>query len=120
MASTIEEIGRELSEGGLVRRTRHEGNRTAEGAFLACSCWMADCLNLQGRADEAAAQFERLIDPRNDVGLLSEEYNVPGRHVARNFPYLAVVNIGLGLSGPVIHRRGVRPFMLRARRCTTI
>ncbi len=110
MASTIDVIGRELTEGGLVRRTRPDGNGTPEGAFLACSCWMADCLNLQGRAEEAAAQFERVLALCNDVGLLSEEYNVSGRHLAGNFPqaltHLAVVNTGLGLSGPVIHRGG--------------
>ena len=110
MASTIDVIGRELSEGGLIRRTRHDGDGTPEGAFLACSCWMADCLHAQGRAEEAAAQFERVTSLRNDVGLLSEEYNVPGRHLAGNFPqaltHLAVVNTGLGLSGPVINRGG--------------
>ena len=110
MASTIAAIRRELSEDGLVRRTRHDGGGNPEGAFLACSCWMADCLNLQGKPEEAAAQFERVLAVRNDLGLLSEEYNVPGRHLAGNFPqaltHLAVVNTGLGLSGPVMHRGG--------------
>ncbi len=110
MASTIEVIGRELSEGGLIRRFQHTGGGTPEGAFLACSCWMADCLNLLGRAEAASAQFERVLDLRNDVGLLSEEYNVPGRHLAGNFPqaltHLAVVNTGLSLSGPVLNRGG--------------
>jgi GH15 family glucan-1,4-alpha-glucosidase len=71
---------------------------------------MADCLNLQGRTEEAIAQFERVLTVRNDLGLLSEEYNIPGRHLAGNFPqaltHLAVVNTGLGLSGPVLHRGG--------------
>ncbi len=110
MAATIAAIGRDLDEGGLIRRTRHQGGGTPEGAFLACSCWMADCLNLQGRAEAAVAQFERVLALRNDVGLLSEEYNVPGRHLAGNFPqaltHLAVVNTGLGLSGPVLDRGG--------------
>ena len=102
-------IERELMEGGLVRRTRASGT-SPEGAFLACSCWMADCLNLQGRSEAAVAQFERVLGVRNDLGLLSEEYNVPGRHLAGNFPqaltHLGVVNSALGLSGPVLQRGG--------------
>jgi GH15 family glucan-1,4-alpha-glucosidase len=108
MAATIETIRRELTEGGLVRRTRAEPGKPAEGAFLACSCWMADCLSLQGRYDEAREQFERVLGLCNDVGLLSEEYNVPARHLAGNFPqaltHLAVVNTALSLSGHVLHR----------------
>ena len=102
-------IERELTEGGLIRRTRASGT-SPEGAFLACSCWMADCLNLQGRSEAAVAQFERVLAVRNDLGLLSEEYNVPGRHLAGNFPqaltHLGVVNSALGLSGPVLQRGG--------------
>ena len=110
MSSTIAAIGRELTEGGLVRRTKHSGEGNPEGTFLACSCWMADCLNLQGRTEEAVAQFERVLDVRNDLGLLSEEYNVPARQLSGNFPqaltHLAVVNTALGLSGPVLRRGG--------------
>jgi GH15 family glucan-1,4-alpha-glucosidase len=110
MASTIAAIGRDLTEAGLVRRTARAAEANPEGAFLACSCWMADCLNLQGRTGEATAQFERVLSVRNDLGLLSEQYNVPGRHLSGNFPqtltHLAVVNTGLSLSGPVLHRGG--------------
>jgi GH15 family glucan-1,4-alpha-glucosidase len=110
MAATIETIRRELTEDGLVRRMRAKPGETAEGAFLACSCWMADCLSLQGRPEEAHEQFERVLALCNDVGLLSEEYNVPGKHLAGNFPqaltHLAVVNTALGLSSPVLHRGG--------------
>ena len=110
MAATIETIRRELTEGGLVRRKRAKPGKPAEGAFLACSCWMADCLSLQGRHDEAREQFERVLALCNDVGLLSEEYNVPGKHLAGNFPqaltHLAVINTALGLSGHVLHRGG--------------
>jgi GH15 family glucan-1,4-alpha-glucosidase len=86
MASTIEIIGRELSEGGLIRRTRPVAIGQAEGVFLPCAFWMADCLNLQGRHNEACAQFEQVLAVCNDVGLLSEEFNVPGRHLSGNFP----------------------------------
>ena len=65
---------------------------------------------MQGRHDEAVAQFERVIALANDVGLLSEEYNVPGKHLAGNFPqaltHLALVNTALGLSGPSSQPRG--------------
>ena len=110
MAATIETIRRELSEDGLVRRTEAKPGTPREGVFLACSCWMADCLSLQGRHEEARAQFERVLAVCNDLGLLSEEYNVPAKHLSGNFPqaltHLAVVNTALGLSGPVLHRGG--------------
>ncbi len=110
IAATIETIQRELSEGGLIRRTKAKASGPNEGVFLACSCWMADCLSMQGRTEEARAQFERVLAVCNDVDLLAEEYNVPGRHLAGNFPqaltHLAVVNTALGLCGPVLHRGG--------------
>lgn len=110
MISTIAVIERELSDGGLIRRMRENKGEKAEGAFLACSCWMADCLNMQGRIDEAIAQFERVLAVRNDLGLLAEEYDVKGRRLSGNFPqaltHLGVVNTALSLSGPVIQRGG--------------
>ncbi len=100
---------RELSEGGLIRRKKAKVDGPNEGAFLACSCWMADCLSDAGRHDEAVAQFERVLALANDVGLLSEEYDVPAKHLAGNFPqaltHLAVVNTALRLSGPVLNAR---------------
>ena len=108
MAATIARIGTELNEGGLIRRKALKADGPNEGAFLACSCWMADCLNMQGRHDEAVAQFERVLAVANDVGLLAEEYDVPARCLTGNFPqaltHLAVVNTALGLSGPVLNR----------------
>ncbi|MCJ2065401.1 glycoside hydrolase family 15 protein [Methylobacterium sp. J-088] len=110
MAATIARIGAELDQGGFIRRTRAKGDGTDEGAFLPCSLWMADCLRLQGRGDEAAAYLERVLGVANDVGLLSEEYDVPGRCLMGNFPqaltHLAVVNTALSLSGPVLDRGG--------------
>ncbi|WP_260854640.1 glycoside hydrolase family 15 protein [Paraburkholderia sp. BCC1884] len=102
IASTIAVVKRELSEEGLIRRTRPQAGKPNEGAFLACSCWMAECLQLQGREQEATEQFERVLAVSNDLGLLSEEYNVAARHLAGNFPqalsHLAVVNAALALS----------------------
>jgi GH15 family glucan-1,4-alpha-glucosidase len=110
MAATIAKIEEVLSEGGLIRRLKAKVDGPNEGAFLPCSCWMADCLALQGRHAEAVAQFERLLAVGNDLGLFSEEYNVPARHLAGNFPqaltHLAIVNTALGLSGPVLSRGG--------------
>ena len=110
MAATISRIQRDLTEGGLIRRTKARLDGPNEGAFLACSCWMADCLILQGRTAEARAQFERVLAVSNELGLLSEEYNVPGKHLAGNFPqaltHLAIVNTALNLCGPTINRGG--------------
>ena len=82
---TVDAIERELMEDGL-RAALLAGPRAAqrvdglpgrEGAFLACSFWLADNYALMGRTEEAQALFERLLALRNDVGLLSEEYDVP-------------------------------------------
>jgi GH15 family glucan-1,4-alpha-glucosidase len=72
-----------------------------EGAFLACSLWLADALVLDGRIDEGRALFERLLDLRNDVGLLAEEYDVEAGRQLGNVPqaysHLALVNSALNL-----------------------
>lgn len=110
MAATIARIQRELSDGGLIRRTKARQDGPSEGAFLACSCWMAECLNLQGRTDEARAQFERVLAVSNELGLMAEEYNVAGKRLAGNFPqaltHLAIVNTALNLCGPTLNRGG--------------
>ncbi len=92
MVGTIEAIERELLEDGFVLRYRTSDEGTVdglhgrEGAFLACSFWLADCLHLVGRKDDASALFERLLSLRSDLGLLAEEYDhVAGRQVG-NFP----------------------------------
>ena len=79
-----------------------------EARFAAWSCWMADCLPLQGRHAEARAPFERALAVCNDAGLVSEEYNLPARQLAGNLPqaltHLSLVYTALGLSGPGLHR----------------
>ena len=110
MRATIDKVAEVLSEDGLIRRQRRKADANNEGAFLACSCWMAECLELGGRHDEAVAQFERLLAVGNDLGLFAEEYDVPSRRQVGNFPqaltHLAIVNAALRLSGPVMERGG--------------
>lgn len=107
--STVARIERELISGGLVYRTVKSRDDGA-GAFLACSCWLADCYQLQGRMAEARAAFERLLQVRNELGLLSEEYNIPAKRLVGNFPqalsHLALVTSGIGLCGDVYQRGG--------------
>ena len=73
-----------------------------EGAFLACSFWLADNYILQGRYADARLMFERLLDLRNDVGLMAEEYDPRARRQVGNFPqafsHVALINTAHNLS----------------------
>jgi GH15 family glucan-1,4-alpha-glucosidase len=96
---TIEAVRRELDIGGFVRRYTPDsggvdGLPGSEGAFLACSFWLADALHATGRHEEAVELFERLLDVRNDVGLLSEEWDPVACRQLGNFPQ-AFSHIGL-------------------------
>ena len=113
--STVSRIEKELVVDGFVRRYRTresiDGLPPGEGVFLACSFWLADNLLLQGRAEEARALFERLLALRNDVGLLSEEYDPAARRFLGNFPqafsHVALINTAMNLGGehkPVVQR----------------
>ncbi|WP_237329386.1 glycoside hydrolase family 15 protein [Streptomyces sp. CBMAI 2042] len=91
---TIEAIQRELStEDGFILRYPTEGDEAGvdglagdEGAFLACSFWMADDLAMIGRVDEARQLFEKLLALRNDLGLLAEEWDSGLQRQVGNFP----------------------------------
>jgi GH15 family glucan-1,4-alpha-glucosidase len=75
---------------GLVLRYRTasgvDGLAGDESAFLACSFWLVSAYTLAGRRDDALALFDRLCGLANDVGLLSEEYDVGQGRMAGNFP----------------------------------
>ena len=90
MVGTVAAIERGLLVNGFVQRYQtelgHDGLPPGEGAFLACSFWLADAFIRQGRLEEARSMFERLLGCCNDVGLLSEEYDPVGRCMLGNFP----------------------------------
>jgi GH15 family glucan-1,4-alpha-glucosidase len=106
MLGTVRAIEEELMEGGLVHRYRthkaEDGLPPGEGAFLACSFWLADNYVLQGRGREARELFERLVGLANDVGLLAEEYDPADRRQLGNFPqafsHIALINTAFNLS----------------------
>jgi GH15 family glucan-1,4-alpha-glucosidase len=103
---TVEAIERELVVEGLVMRYVTAGAvdrlPPGEGVFLPCSFWLADNLALIGRQEEAEALFERLLALRNDLGLVSEEYDPRSRHMLGNFPqaltHMALINTASLLS----------------------
>jgi GH15 family glucan-1,4-alpha-glucosidase len=105
--STVEAIRRELSVDGLLLRYRSretvDGLPPGEGVFLACSFWLVEVLALQGKHEEARALFDRLLALRNDVGLLSEEYDPSAGRMLGNFPqaftHLSLVEAALTLAG---------------------
>jgi GH15 family glucan-1,4-alpha-glucosidase len=109
IAGTVDAVQRELCTDGFVLRYRpqQDGNVDGlpgdEGAFLACTFWLVDALHGLGRPDEAGELFERLLDLRNDVGLLAEQYDpVTGRQLGNTpqaFSLVGLVNSARQLSG---------------------
>jgi GH15 family glucan-1,4-alpha-glucosidase len=121
VVSTMQVIQRDLMQDGLLRRyelppggtSEVDGLPGSEGAFLACSFWLANALELSGRHDQATALFERLLALRNDVGLLSEEYDPRYSRLVGNMPqafsHVPLVQTALNLDGHnEKHRRGPR------------
>ena len=97
-----------MDDGFVLRyRTADDGEIDGltgrEGAFLACSFWLVDCLHMIGRSDEAEELFSRLLSLRNDLGLLSEEYDARNGRLVGNFPqafsHVSLVNSAFRLSG---------------------
>jgi GH15 family glucan-1,4-alpha-glucosidase len=127
MTGTVAAIERELMRDGLVLRYEtgrpadgetagavpgivptSDGLPAGEGAFLACSFWLADNYVLSGRFEEAERLFERLVGLANDVGLLAEQYDPRAQrqlgNVPQAFSHLSLVNTAYNLS-----REGQRP-----------
>jgi GH15 family glucan-1,4-alpha-glucosidase len=103
--ATVAEIEKRLMAGGLVLRYETasgvDGLPGGEGAFLPCSFWLVEAYVLMGRLADAVKLFERLLKCRNDVGLLSEEYDPRAKRMLGNFPqafsHVALVNSALCL-----------------------
>ncbi|HET7086260.1 MAG TPA: glycoside hydrolase family 15 protein [Rhizomicrobium sp.] len=103
--ATVREIEKRLIHKGLVRRyetvTGVDGLPPGEGAFLACSFWLADNYNLMGRRKDATRLFNRLKRLANDVGLYAEEYDADNKRMLGNFPqafsHVALINTALNL-----------------------
>lgn len=110
VVATVDAIAAGLSQNGFILRYQAEessavdGLSGREGAFLACSFWMADALAMMGRRDEATTLFEKLLALRNDVGLLSEEYDPVAGRLVGNFPqafsHVGLINTAFNLSAP--------------------
>jgi GH15 family glucan-1,4-alpha-glucosidase len=114
VVGTIDAVQRELVSDGFVRRylthdaTSVDGLRGEEATFLVCTFWLADALCLAGRHDAARQTFERILALRNDLGLLSEEYDVRARRQIGNYPqaysHIGVVNTAGHLAGGGVGR----------------
>jgi GH15 family glucan-1,4-alpha-glucosidase len=113
---TIAAIERRLLRDGFVMRydteATDDGLPAGEGAFLACSFWLADVYMLQGRIADAERLFRMLVGLCNDVGLLSEEYDPRVKRLVGNFPqafsHMALVNSAYNLT------RATKPVEQRA------
>ena len=107
--STIEAVERELLDNGFVLRYQTsddgavDGLSGREGAFLACSFWLVDCLHMIGRSEDAERHFERLLSVRTPLGLLAEEYDASACRLVGNFPqafsHVSLVNTAYRLGG---------------------
>jgi GH15 family glucan-1,4-alpha-glucosidase len=103
IAGTVAAIERELAgdDGLVLRYSKDAADPAREGAFLACSFWLADAYVMLGRLDEATALFEQLLDVANDVGLLSEEYDIDAARLIGNFPqgfsHIGLINTAFNL-----------------------
>jgi GH15 family glucan-1,4-alpha-glucosidase len=106
MLGTVEAVQQRLMADGFVNRYEEaphvDGLPPGEGGFIACTFWLADNLALQGRMEEARDIFDRLLAIRNDVGLLSEQYDRGRRRLVGNFPqafsHVGLINTACNLS----------------------
>jgi GH15 family glucan-1,4-alpha-glucosidase len=125
MVGTVAAVERELLVDGFVKRytqpsAETDGLPPGEGAFYACGFWLADNYVLQKREQDAKKIFERLISTANDVGLLSEEYDLDAKRMVGNFPqafsHVGLVNTAHNIAGdmkPAHQRTGAQPVRQR-------
>ena len=104
---TVHAVEKQLCRHGFVLRYSTDENGSdglppGEGAFLACTFWLADNYALAGRSEDARKLFHRLLSIRNDLGLLAEEYDPVARRQLGNFPqafsHVGLINTALNLT----------------------
>ena len=111
ITATVDTIAAELSDDGLLRRHAAdllggvEGVPSGEGAYLPCSFWLAECLARMGRKAQARELLGRLLEVRNDVGLLGEQYDPLSGRLTGNFP-LAGCHAALAVTAAVLSTAG--------------
>jgi GH15 family glucan-1,4-alpha-glucosidase len=113
VTGTIDAIARELGRDGFVSRystaDTDDGLSGDEGQFLACSFWLVQALALNARVDDARALFERLVGLSNDLGLLSEEWDVRRQRQVGNFPqafsHLTLIGAAAAIAAADAERR---------------
>lgn len=112
IVATVDAIARDLTQDGLVLRYRTDGVETDgldgdEGTFVLCTFWLVQALAMLGERERAVALFERVLALRNDVGLLSEEYDVAEGRMLGNFPqafsHIGLINAARSLASPSEH-----------------
>lgn len=108
-----------MRDGFVLRHDPRElpAGQALEGAFLACSLWLADAYVLSGNLDKAQELFDRVVGVANDVGLLAEEYDSVARRQTGNFPqaltHIALINTAHNLSAA--RQRSEKPAMQRSK-----
>jgi GH15 family glucan-1,4-alpha-glucosidase len=111
MRGTVAAIEKQLVRDGFVLRydpkQGADGLPGTEGAFLACTFWLADNYAFAGRLSEAEELFERLLALRNHLGLLSEEYDCDQRRQISNFPQ-AFSHLALIMTAQNIEKNSAR------------
>lgn len=118
VVGTVRAIQRELMFSGFVHRYHPtqsgsvDGLPPGEGAFLPCTFWLVDCLHLMGETQEARRLFQRLLELRNGLGLLSEEYDAKQKRLVGNFPqafsHIALINSAQNLEPDVLGPAEIR------------
>jgi GH15 family glucan-1,4-alpha-glucosidase len=106
VVGTLAAVEQHLMRGGFVLRhdprELSDEQQPAEGAFLACSLWLADAYVMAGENSKAQALFDRVVGVANDLGLLAEEYDPIARRQTGNFPqaltHIALINTAHNLT----------------------